>query len=109
MPRDHELRLMLVNTLRKVSVIVCLSGIISDNTRKDLERPEIPYICLALDNIIKFSTEELVPAIQLRLRDLLQHNSSVCYSFIMSPYQNQLVTPQSDRQEASLTSVQVTT
>ncbi|TFK74600.1 ARM repeat-containing protein [Pluteus cervinus] len=58
MPPEHELRLMLVNTLRK-----------------DLESPEIPRICLALESLIAISTEDFIPAVQSRLLDLLSHNS----------------------------------
>ncbi|KAG6866639.1 hypothetical protein C0991_000749 [Blastosporella zonata] len=58
MPPNHELQLMLVNTLRK-----------------DLEHDDIPRISLALDNVIASSNDDLVPAIQTRLRDLLSHNS----------------------------------
>lgn len=59
MPLDHELQLMLVNTLRK-----------------DLESIDISRICLALDNLIQSATEDVIPAIQSRLTDLLSHNSS---------------------------------
>ncbi|KAK0241249.1 armadillo-type protein [Armillaria nabsnona] len=58
MPPNHELQLMLVNTLRK-----------------DLEDSSLTRICLALDNLITSSTEDMIPAVQARLRDLLVHNS----------------------------------
>ncbi|KAI0729907.1 ARM repeat-containing protein [Fomitopsis betulina] len=58
MPEDHELQLMLVNTLRK-----------------DLESPELPRICLALDTLIQFSTADVIPAIQARLTALLSFTS----------------------------------
>ncbi|TCD66013.1 hypothetical protein EIP91_001913 [Steccherinum ochraceum] len=58
MPRDHELQLMLVNTLRK-----------------DLECASIPRICLALDTVIQFAPEDVYPAIQDRLYELLSHIS----------------------------------
>ncbi|KZT71326.1 ARM repeat-containing protein [Daedalea quercina L-15889] len=58
MPPDHELQLMLVNTLRK-----------------DLESPELPRICLALDTLVQFSTSDVIPAIQTRLADLLSFTS----------------------------------
>ncbi|KII92127.1 hypothetical protein PLICRDRAFT_122418 [Plicaturopsis crispa FD-325 SS-3] len=58
MPPDHELQLMLVNTLRK-----------------DLESPKIPRICLALDALILSPTEDVIPAVQSRLHDLLSHTS----------------------------------
>ncbi|KAH9952123.1 ARM repeat-containing protein [Amylocystis lapponica] len=58
MPPSHELQLMLVNTLRK-----------------DLESDAVSRICLALDALIQFSSEDVIPAIQSRLVDLLSHNS----------------------------------
>ncbi|KAI0062104.1 ARM repeat-containing protein [Artomyces pyxidatus] len=58
MSLDHEFRLMLVNTLRK-----------------DLEAPEAPRICLALDYLIQCPSEDVIPAIQSRLHDLVSHNS----------------------------------
>ncbi|KAK0212386.1 armadillo-type protein [Desarmillaria ectypa] len=58
MPPNHELQLMLVNTLRK-----------------DLEGSSLTRICLALDNLIASSTEDVIPAVQARLHDLLVHNS----------------------------------
>ncbi|KAL0956162.1 hypothetical protein HGRIS_002322 [Hohenbuehelia grisea] len=60
MPAGHELQLMLVNTLRK-----------------DLENPEISRICLALDTLVACGTEDVIPAIQPRLLDLLSHNSPI--------------------------------
>ncbi|KAF8160934.1 armadillo-type protein [Crassisporium funariophilum] len=59
MPLDHDLRLMLVNTLRK-----------------DLESDEVPRICLALDNLIASPSEDVIPAVQSRLHDLLSHEYS---------------------------------
>ncbi|KAL1681789.1 armadillo-type protein [Schizophyllum commune] len=58
MSHDHELRLMLVNTIRK-----------------DLESPEIPRICLALDALITSPSHDVIPAVQPRLHDLLSHTS----------------------------------
>ncbi|KAJ3511219.1 hypothetical protein NLJ89_g4224 [Agrocybe chaxingu] len=58
-PLDHELRLMLVNTLRK-----------------DLESNDVLRICLALDNLIGSPTEDVIPAVQSRLHDLLSHDYS---------------------------------
>ncbi|KAK0195897.1 armadillo-type protein, partial [Armillaria mellea] len=58
MPPNHELQLMLVNTLRK-----------------DLEDSSLTRICLALDSLIASSTEDVIPAVQVRLHDLLVHNS----------------------------------
>ncbi|TFY64690.1 hypothetical protein EVJ58_g2464 [Rhodofomes roseus] len=64
MPPDHELQLMLVNTLRK-----------------DLESPELPRICLALDTLIRFSTADVIPAIQSRLTDLFSFTSRALFAF----------------------------
>ncbi|GLB37288.1 putative ARM repeat-containing protein [Lyophyllum shimeji] len=58
MPSNHELQLMLVNTLRK-----------------DLEHDSVPRICLSLENVIASSNPDLVPAVQSRVQDLLSHNS----------------------------------
>ncbi|KAL0581811.1 hypothetical protein V5O48_000179 [Marasmius crinis-equi] len=58
MPRGHALQLMLVNTLRK-----------------DLESTHVPRICLALDHLITSPSEDVIPAIQARLFDLLAHSS----------------------------------
>ncbi|KDR75335.1 hypothetical protein GALMADRAFT_140851 [Galerina marginata CBS 339.88] len=58
-PLDHDLRLMLINTLRK-----------------DLESEDVPYICLALDNLISSPNEDVIPAVQSRLHDLLSHDYS---------------------------------
>ncbi|KAJ7594776.1 armadillo-type protein [Mycena floridula] len=59
MPPNHELGLLLVNTVRK-----------------DLERSSVPHICLALDAIITQPTSNVIPAVQSRLHDLLSHNST---------------------------------
>ncbi|KAJ7497085.1 armadillo-type protein [Mycena latifolia] len=58
MSLDHELRLMLVNTLRK-----------------DLESSTTSMICLALDNLIMSPSQDVIPAIQSRLHDLLSNQS----------------------------------
>ncbi|KAK7057425.1 adaptin-N domain-containing protein [Favolaschia claudopus] len=58
MSPTHELRLMLVNTLRK-----------------DLESSTTAVICLALDNLITSPSEDVVPAVQSRLHDLLSNSS----------------------------------
>ncbi|KAF5321369.1 hypothetical protein D9619_001522 [Psilocybe cf. subviscida] len=57
MPLNHEMRLMLINTLRK-----------------DLESDDDAHICLALDNLIASPTEDVIPAVQSRLHDLLSHD-----------------------------------
>ncbi|KAJ6558526.1 armadillo-type protein, partial [Mycena vulgaris] len=54
----HELRLMLVNTLRK-----------------DLESSTTALICLSLDNLITSPSEDVIPAVQSRLQDLLSNQS----------------------------------
>ena len=45
---------------------------------QDLESSHVPRICLALDHLVASPSEEVIPAIQTRLCDLLAHNSSVC-------------------------------
>ncbi|KAI0636737.1 ARM repeat-containing protein [Trametes polyzona] len=59
MPPEHELQLMLVNSIRK-----------------DLESPSIPRICLALDTLIQSPSRDVIPAVQSRLHDLLSHDSA---------------------------------
>ncbi|KZT23916.1 ARM repeat-containing protein [Neolentinus lepideus HHB14362 ss-1] len=59
MPENHELRLMLVNTLRK-----------------DIESSRVPRICLALETLIHSPFEDVIPAVQSRLYDLVSHNSA---------------------------------
>ncbi|KAH7888611.1 armadillo-type protein [Phlebopus sp. FC_14] len=59
MSRNHELQLMLVNTLRK-----------------DLESPSISRVCLALDVLVQMPNDDAVPAVQSRLRSLVRHTSS---------------------------------
>ncbi|KAK2467833.1 hypothetical protein APHAL10511_000128 [Amanita phalloides] len=58
MSPDHEMQLMLVNTLRK-----------------DLESPNVARICLALESLIATPTEHVIPAVQSRIQDLISHNS----------------------------------
>ena len=77
MPASHELQLMLVNTLRKVDQDFIIAQPRLTYTQ-DLEHGSVARICLALDVIISASTEDLVPAVQQRLYDILSHNSSVC-------------------------------
>ncbi|PIL24211.1 hypothetical protein GSI_13964 [Ganoderma sinense ZZ0214-1] len=60
MAPEHELQLMLVNSIRK-----------------DIESPAVPRICLALDILIQSPSRDVIPAIQTRLHDLLSHDSSV--------------------------------
>ncbi|PPQ74498.1 hypothetical protein CVT26_007958 [Gymnopilus dilepis] len=57
MPWGNELRLMLVNTLRK-----------------DLESEHVARICLALDSLISSPNEDVLPAVESRLQDLLLHD-----------------------------------
>lgn len=44
---------------------------------QDLESPSAARVCLALDTIIQYSLEDIIPAVQTRLYDTLSHNSSV--------------------------------
>ncbi|KAI0028372.1 armadillo-type protein [Vararia minispora EC-137] len=60
MPPDHEMRLMLVNTLRK-----------------DLYAHSVARIALALDFLVQSPDADTVPAVQARLHDLLSHPSAV--------------------------------
>lgn len=55
MPPNHELHLMLVNTLRK-----------------DLESTSIGRICLALEVLIQIRSEDVAPAVQTRLQFFLR-------------------------------------
>ena len=75
MPINHELRVMLVNTLRKVSSCKHCGRV--TNAIQDLESNEIPRICLALDNLIMTPNEDVIPAVQSRLHVLLSHEQSV--------------------------------
>ena len=77
MPASHELQLMLVNTLRKVDQDFLIAPPRLTCTQ-DLDHESVARICLALDVIITAPTEDLVPAVQQRLHDILSHNSSVC-------------------------------
>ena len=45
---------------------------------QDIESHIVSRICLALDTLMYFPPEDVVPAIQDRLYDLLSHTSSVC-------------------------------
>ncbi|KAH9977107.1 armadillo-type protein [Lactifluus volemus] len=56
MPSNHDLRLMLVNTLRK-----------------DIEAESVARVTLALNYLIQCPSEDVIPAIQPRLRTLLSH------------------------------------
>ena len=44
---------------------------------QDLESSSITRVCLALDTIIQYPLEDIIPAVQTRLYDILSHNSSV--------------------------------
>ncbi|KAL4074160.1 armadillo-type protein [Scleroderma citrinum] len=54
MPPNHELQLMLVNTLRK-----------------DLESASVGYMCLAMDVLMQMPHEDVAPAVHTRLKSLL--------------------------------------
>jgi len=71
MSAEHELRLMLVNTLRKVGFIIF--GAYSSEHPQDLENSSVPRICLALNSLISLANEDLIPVVQSRLHDLLLH------------------------------------
>ena len=75
MPGNHELNLMLVNTLRKVRAFHAVS--IVPEVRQDIHDSSVQRICLALDTVIAKPMEDVIPAVESRLYDLLSHNSSV--------------------------------
>ncbi|KAL5495678.1 hypothetical protein ACEPAI_1141 [Sanghuangporus weigelae] len=58
MPRDHELQLMLVNTVRK-----------------DLMSSFVARINLALESLVNLPSSDVVPAVQIRCIELLSHPS----------------------------------
>ncbi|KAI6000552.1 armadillo-type protein [Pisolithus albus] len=60
MPPNHELHLMLVNTLRK-----------------DLESTSIGRICLALEVLIQIRSEDAAPAVQARLQFFLRDKNEL--------------------------------
>lgn len=70
MPPNHELHLMLVNTLRK-----------------DLESTSIGRVCLALEVLIQIRSEDVAPAVQTRLQFFLHDkNDSVRRRAYMAYY-----------------------
>lgn len=77
MSPDHELRLMLINTLRKVWPYG-RKHFSQLTLWQDLESYTPSLICLSLDNLIASPSEDIIPAVQKRLEDLLSNNSSVC-------------------------------
>lgn len=58
MPPNHELQLMLVNTIRK-----------------DLESSSTARVCLALSILIQMPNDEVIPAVQSHLQSLFMHKS----------------------------------
>ncbi|KAG1815973.1 armadillo-type protein [Suillus subaureus] len=58
MPPNHELQLMLVNTIRK-----------------DLESSSTARVCLALSVLIQMPNDEVIPAVQSHLQALFMHKS----------------------------------
>ncbi|KAG1881413.1 armadillo-type protein [Suillus tomentosus] len=58
MPPNHELQLMLVNTIRK-----------------DLESLSTARVCLALSVLIQMPNDEVIPAVQSQLQALFMHKS----------------------------------
>lgn len=65
---------MLVNTIRKVRVFLNIHDL-GDSSSQDLESAKEHRICVALDALIQLPMEDVVPAVHLRLEDLLSHNS----------------------------------
>ncbi|KAG2345684.1 ARM repeat-containing protein [Suillus weaverae] len=59
MPPNHELQLMLVNTIRK-----------------DLESSSTARVCLALSVLIQMPNDEVIPAVQSHLQALFMHKST---------------------------------
>lgn len=45
---------------------------------QDLESPTTALICLSLENLIMSPSEDVIPAVQSRLQDLLSNHSLVC-------------------------------
>lgn len=60
MPRNHELQLMLVNTLRK-----------------DLESASVGRMCLAMDVLMQTPNEDVAPAVHTRLHSLLHDKNDL--------------------------------
>ncbi|EJD04404.1 uncharacterized protein FOMMEDRAFT_146346 [Fomitiporia mediterranea MF3/22] len=65
MPREHELQLMLVNTIRK-----------------DLTSPSVAKINLALESLVNLPSLDVIPAVHTRCIELLSHPSSTAYKGI---------------------------
>lgn len=63
------------------STFASLNIVIQGTTRlynQDLESSAIARICLALEVLVQSPSEDIIPAVQDRLYELLVHNSSVC-------------------------------
>lgn len=89
MPRNHELELMLVNTIRKARAYMSRFDITCKLTNKqDIISSSISRICLALDYLISNPFEDVVPAVSPRCIELLAHPSSVCVPFEFDAYHN---------------------
>jgi len=76
MTANHELQLMLVNTLRKVSATI-LTETVCLTWCKELESSSTARICLALSFLIQAPNDDVVPAVQSHLQALFMHKSSV--------------------------------
>lgn len=74
MPLGHKLQLMLINTLRKVIISLYFS-LDHSQIYQDLESDNVPRICLGLENLVASPNEDVIPAVQSRLQDLLSHDS----------------------------------
>ena len=74
LPRDHELRLMFINTIRKVSSF--LSRFAQSPLPQDLASPSVQNNMLALHTLIQFPFAELEPAVTPLLisKPLLNHD-----------------------------------
>jgi AP-4 complex subunit epsilon-1 len=79
LPQNHDLQLMLVNTIRKVCFLTNFVNPLHElRLRQDLESGSVPRIVLSLDALIQSPSAEVMPAVQRQLYDLLSHPSSVC-------------------------------
>jgi hypothetical protein len=78
LPRDHEMHLMLVNTIRKVCSCLAQWFILSSlSSSQDLDQNDISRIMIALNVLIQSPSVHVIPAVERRLYDLISHSSSV--------------------------------
>ncbi|KAF7321430.1 Adaptin-N domain-containing protein [Mycena kentingensis (nom. inval.)] len=65
--------------------------------QQDLESPSDALVCLALDNLIASPSEDIIPAVQTRLHDLLSNNNpnirrrAVLAASALSPYESEIL------------------